>query len=449
MSNHYDLIAVGAGSGGLSVAERAARYGARCLVIERGPLGGTCVNVGCVPKKVMWYAADVAHALADAPGYGFSYRDLRFDWGTIKQRRDALIRGINDWYLTYLDDSDVALVRGQARLKDRHTVVVDGDEYRADHIVLATGGRPAIPEIAGAELGITSDGFFELDHRPRRVAVVGAGYIAVELAGMLNALGSEVSLLLRKEHFLRSFDPMLREALMEEMLNDGVNILPRTQVTRVQRSEDDSLCMHLSGSAKELDVDTVIWAIGRVPETVDLGLEEVGVAVLGDGIIPTDEYQNTNIPGVYAIGDITGRAPLTPVAIAAGRRLADRLFGNQPDRHLDYGLIPSVIFSHPPIGSVGLTEDEARETHGEAVKVYQTRFNALYYSPVDHKRGTAMKLVCVGAREKVVGCHIIGLGADEMLQGFAVAMRMGATKQDLDNTVAIHPTSAEELVTMR
>jgi glutathione reductase (NADPH) len=306
-----------------------------------------------------------------------------------------------------------------------------------------------VPDLPGAAHGITSDGFFELESLPKRVAVIGAGYIAVELAGMLNAMGAEVSLLLRKQQFLRSFDAMLRDTLMEEMLNDGVNILPRTQVRGVERRDDGSLCLLCDGAVEEIHVDTLIWAIGRTPLTDGIGLEAAGVTANPDGTVPTDAFQNTNVSGIYAIGDITGRFPLTPVAIAAGRRLGDRLFDRQTERHLPYENIPSVVFSHPPIATLGLTEDEARATHGDAVKVYQTRFTPMYYAPVDHKRATAMKLVCVGRQEKIVGCHIIGLGADEMLQGFAVAIRMGATKRDFDDTVAIHPTSSEELVTMR
>ncbi len=449
MSEHFDLIAIGAGSGGLSVAERAARYGARCAVVERGPLGGTCVNVGCVPKKVMWFAASMAHALKDAPGYGFSLAETGFDWATLKARRDAYVNGINTWYHTYLADSDVALIEGTARFVDARTIEVDGRRYSADHIVVAVGGEPVVPEIPGAELGITSDGFFELEALPARVAVAGAGYIAVELAGMLNALGADVSLLLRKERLLRSFDAMLRDALMEEMLEDGIDILAGSEVSGVQRQPDGRLDIGCHNGRVLNDIDCLIWAVGRRPLTAGLGLEAAGVETDAAGYIPTDAFENTNVPGLYAIGDVNGKVQLTPVAIAAGRRLADRLFGGMPDRRLAYENIPTVVFSHPPIGTVGLTEEQARERHGEAVKIYQTRFTAMYHALTERNQQTSMKLVTVGAQERVVGCHIIGMGADEMLQGFAVAMRMGATKRDLDDTVAIHPTSAEELVTMR
>ncbi len=449
MSQHYDLIAIGGGSGGLSVAERAARYGARCAVVERGRLGGTCVNVGCVPKKVMWFAASIAHTLHDAPHYGFSIGDSGFDWAKLKAARDAYVHGINDWYHTYLADSNIDEIVGSARFVDAHTLEVAGKRYTADHIVIAPGGAPSVPDTPGAELGITSDGFFELEDLPRRVAVVGSGYIAVELAGMLNALGADVTMLLRREHLLREFDAMLRENLMEEMLGDGIDILARTQVREVCRADDGTLTIECENGQRLEGFDELIWAIGRYPLSGDLDLEQAGVEVDANGYIPTDKFQNTNVPGVYAIGDVTGRAQLTPVAIAAGRRLGDRLFGGMSDRYLPYENIATVVFSHPPIGTVGLTESVARDQHGDAVKVYQTRFTAMYNALTERKQKTAMKLVTVGAQERVVGCHVIGPGADEMMQGFAVAIRMGATKQDLDDTIAIHPTSAEELVTMR
>ena len=449
MSQHYDLIAIGGGSGGLSVAERAACYGARCAVIEKGPLGGTCVNVGCVPKKVMWFGASIAHTLEDAACYGFHLGEKTFDWRALKTARDAYVHGINDWYHTYLEDSNIDEIVGAAQFVDAHTLEVGGRQYTADHIVIAPGGAPLLPDTPGAELGISSDGFFELEDLPRRVAVVGSGYIAVELAGMLNALGSDVTMLLRREHLLRNFDAMLRENLTEEMLGDGIDILARTQVKEVLRVEDGTLCIECENGQRLEGFDELIWAIGRYPLTEGLGLDRAGIETDAEGYIPTDRFQNTRVQGVYAIGDVTGRAQLTPVAIAAGRRLGDRLFGGMKDRYLPYENIATVVFSHPPIGTVGLTESQAREQHGEAVKVYQTRFTAMYNAFTERKQKTAMKLVTVGAQEKVVGCHVIGPGADEMLQGFAVAIRMGATKKDLDDTVAIHPTSAEELVTMR
>lgn len=449
MSKHYDFLAIGGGSGGIAACNRAAEYGARCAVIERGRLGGTCVNVGCVPKKVMWYTADHAHRLEEAAGYGFRIGSHEFDWARIKRSRDTYVARLNEIYASNLDRNDVELLRGTARFRDARTVEVNGETVTADHIVIATGGAPSVPAIPGGQLGITSDGFFELETLPQRTAVVGAGYIAVELAGMLQAMGSEVTLMIRHRQFLRSFDPLLRETLMEEMEADGVNVLKETQVGQIERLGDGSLKLRCTDGETELNVDTLIWAIGRTPLTRDLGLANAGVEMNADGTIPTDRYQSTNVAGVYALGDVGGRYPLTPVAIAAGRRLSDRLFGNRSDRYLAYEQIPSVVFSHPPIGTVGLTEDEARDRYGDAVKVYQSRFVPMYYAPLERKRKTAIKLVCVGDDEKVAGCHVIGLGADEMMQGFAVAIRMGACKRDLDDTVAIHPTSAEELVTLR
>ncbi|HKJ76180.1 MAG TPA: glutathione-disulfide reductase [Gammaproteobacteria bacterium] len=449
MSKHYDLIAIGGGSGGLSIAERAAMYGKRAAVVERGDLGGTCVNLGCVPKKVMWYGAEIATSLDLARDYGFDVTREGFDWGHLVKGREQLIDGINNYFKNYLQDSEIDELRGTARFVDARTLEVDGEQYTADHIVVSPGGSPIVPSIPGAEHGITSDGFFELTEQPQRVAVVGAGYIAVELACVLNALGSDVDLLLRRQHFLASFDAMLRETLMEEMVEHGVNILPRINVEKVEKGDDGKLTLHCQGGHELTGFDTLIWAVGRAPATAELDLEAAGVETDEIGNIPVDDYQNTNVEGIYAVGDVIGKAQLTPVAIAAARRLGDRLFGNQPERKLDYENIPTVVFSHPPLGTVGLSEDEARAIHGEAVKTYQTRFSGLRYAVTKGESKTAMKLVCVGAQEKVVGVHIIGDGADEMLQGFAVALKMGATKADLDNTIAIHPTSAEELVTMK
>jgi glutathione reductase (NADPH) len=449
VTKHYDLIAIGGGSGGVSAAERAALHGAKTAVVEMGKLGGTCVNVGCVPKKVMWYGAEIAHALHNAADYGFEVTLKGLDWGALVAAREHYIRGITDWYGNYLRDSAIDHLHGRARFLDRHTLEVNGECYTAGHIVIAPGGVPLMPDIPGAELGITSDGFFALTRQPRRVAVVGAGYIAVELAGVLNALGSDVSLLLRRQHFLAGFDAMLRDTLMEEMTNDGVNILPGVSLERVERAADGTLTLHDRNGQRLTGMDALIWAVGRRPNTQGLNLAAAGVAVDDSGYVQTDAYQNTNVAGIYAVGDVTGRAQLTPVAIAAARRLADRLFNQQPERRLDYENIPTVVFSHPPIGTVGLTEQQAREQHGDAVKVYQTRFTAMANAFTRRRPATAMKLVTVGAREKIVGVHVIGQGADELLQGFAVAVKMGATKADFDNTVAIHPTSAEELVTMR
>lgn len=447
-SEAFDLIALGGGSGGLACAQRAAEYGARVAVIERGRLGGTCVNVGCVPKKVMWNAASVALGIGDAADYGFGISAGDHDWGALKRKRDAYILRLNGIYARNLEAKGIDCRAGAARFLDPHTVEVNGARLTAPHIVIATGGAPVVPPLPGAELGITSDGFFELERRPARVAVVGSGYIACELAGAFHELGSEVELFIRKDHLLTHFDAMLGKSLMREMRAQGIAIHAHVTPAAL-RGRPGDLTLAAADGAEFSGFDCVLWAVGRAANSGSLGLEAAGVARDAQGWVSTDGFQNTNVPGIHAIGDVTGRAALTPVAIAAGRRLSDRLFGGRPERRLDYGTIPTVVFTHPPIGTVGMTESEARARHGGEVKVYTSEFTPMYHAMTERKSRTDMKLVCVGPRERVVGCHIIGLGADEMLQGFAVAIRMGATKSDFDDTVAIHPTSAEELVTMR
>lgn len=445
---HFDLIAIGGGSGGLAVAQQAAQYGARCAVVEPKKLGGTCVNSGCVPKKVMWYAADLARGMAIAADYGFTIEAGKVDWRRLVAARDAYIARLNSTYRNRLDAAGIAHLRGAARFIDAHTVDVNGTSYSADHIVIATGGRPVVPRIEGAELGITSDDFFELTVQPDRVAIVGSGYIAVELCGIFRSLGSEVTLVLRDRQLLGSFDVMLRDTLMEEMKRDGVNFLTHTQVQRVSRVGEGLVPWGQDGKALGC-VDAVVWALGRVPNIETLQLDKAGVAVDSDGYVQTDVFQNTTLVGIYGLGDVTGRTPLTPVAIAAGRRLADRLFAGKVESRIDYEMIPTVVFGHPPIATIGLTEKEARERYGASVKIYQTRFVPMFYALSERKSHSAMKLVTMGPQERIVGCHIIGRAADEIMQGFATAIKMGATKTDFDNTVAIHPTSAEELVTLR
>ncbi len=444
----FDLIAIGGGSGGLACAQRATEYGAKAAVIESHRLGGTCVNVGCVPKKVMWNAAGVAMSLADAADYGFDLRVGDNDWALLKQKRDAYILRLNGIYSRNLSAKGVLHVQGQARFVDDHTIEVGERRMTAGKIVIATGGVPSLPVLSGADLGITSDGFFSLATRPRRVAVVGSGYIACELAGAFHELGSAVDLFIRKDHVLSHFDVMLGKSLMRELRAQG--ILIHEHVVPAALTEQSGSKTLLASDGREFaGYDCVLWAIGRNPNVAPLNLQSTGVALDRNHYVITDDFQNTSVAGVYAIGDVTGRAALTPVAIAAGRRLSDRLFGGKTDRRLDYDMIPTVVFTHPPIGTVGMSESEARAVHGDAVKVYVSDFTPLYHAMTVRKSHTDMKLVCVGPEQKIVGCHVIGGGADEMMQGFAVAIRMGATKQDFDDTVAIHPTSSEELVTMR
>ncbi|TLU65681.1 glutathione-disulfide reductase [Thalassotalea litorea] len=449
MSKHFDYIAIGAGSGGIASVNRAAMYGKKCALIEAKALGGTCVNVGCVPKKVMWYAGQIADAVHLSQDYGFDLSAGPLNWSKLVESREAYISRIHNSYDTVLSRNNVEVINGFGRFVDNNTVEVNGEHYTADHILIATGGRPSIPDIPGAEHGITSDGFFSLTEQPKRVAVVGAGYIAVEIAGVLNALGSETHLLVRKHKPLRDFDDLMSDTLVEIMAQEGPQLQTGATPKAVVKNQDGSLTLQLE-NGKEFNVDSVIWAIGREPATDNIGLENAGIEANEKGYIETDKYQNTDINNIYAVGDNTGRAQLTPVAVAAGRRLSERLFNNKTDEHLDYSLIPTVVFSHPTIGTIGLTEQQAKEQFGEDdIKIYTSQFTSMYTAVTQHRQPCRMKLICQGVNEKIVGMHCIGLGSDEMLQGFAVAVKMGATKADFDNTVAIHPTAAEEFVTMR
>ena len=456
MTKHYDYIAIGGGSGGIASVNRAASYGKKCAIIEAKHLGGTCVNVGCVPKKVMFYGAQIAEAINHyAPDYGFDVDVKKFDFAKLVESRQAYISRIHTSYDNVLAKNNVDVIRGFAKFVNKNTLEVtfaDGttEQVTADHILIATGGRPSIPAVKGAEYGIDSNGVFALTELPKRAAVVGAGYIAVELAGVLNSLGVETHLFVRKHAPLRNFDPMMAETLIESMQQDGITLHTHAIPKEVVKNTDGSVTLNLE-DGREQRVDCLIWAIGREPATDKINLQAVGVETNERGFIKVDKYQNTNVPGIYAVGDIIeGGIDLTPVAVAAGRRLSERLFNNKPNEHLDYRLVPSVVFSHPPIGTVGLTEPQAIAQYGaENVKVYKSSFTSMYTAVTQHRQACRMKLVCVGKEEKIVGLHGIGFGVDEMIQGFAVAIKMGATKADFDNTVAIHPTGSEEFVTMR
>ena len=449
MTYDFDLAVIGGGSGGLACARRAAAYGARAVVVESGRLGGTCVNVGCVPKKVMWNAAHVADSLRDASDYGFQLDVTGFDWTTLKKKRDAYIGRLNGIYERNLANDKVELVRGFARFTGPHTLEVGGRTLSARHIVIATGGRPMVPPVPGAELGITSDGFFELETLPRRVVMVGSGYVSVELGGVFAALGSKVTMVIRGETVLRSFDAMLGAGVLKAMRDEGVEVVTNGFPQSLERTANGELELVLTNGRRLPPADCVVWAIGRQPAVEALGLDAAGVKLDSTGFIETDKYQATNADGICAIGDVTGRAQLTPVAIAAGRRLSDRVFNGQSNRYLDYENIPTVIFSHPPVGTVGLSEAEARKKYGDDVEVFLSGFVPMYHAMTTRKVRAEMKLVTAGAERRIVGAHVVGWGADEMLQGFAIAVRLGATKQDFDDTVAIHPTSAEEFVTMK
>jgi len=450
MAETFDLVVIGGGSGGLAAAQRAAEHGARVVLVEGGALGGTCVNLGCVPKKIMWNAAELGSALQDARDYGFAVEGGTLDWGRLKTKRHAYIEKLNGLYAANLARHHVELVRGWASFSGPRTVSAAGRTLSAAHILIATGGEPLVPEIPGAELGITSDGFFALNERPQRVAVVGGSYIAIELASIFCGLDSQTTIIVRGDSALKTFDPLLGEASLKILREEGVEVVTRATIGGSLRHGAHGLTLTLGDGRALGPFDAVVWAIGRTPLIRGLSLERAGVECDDQGFIATDLYQLTTAAGVYAVGDVTGRTQLTPVAIAAGRRLADRLFGGQSDRHLDYEMIPTVIFGRPPIGTVGLAEPAARARYGdEHVKVYRAGFVPLYHSITAAKPRSQMKLITVGPEERIVGLHVVGPGADEMLQGFAVAMRMGATKRDFDDTVAIHPTSAEEVVTMR
>lgn len=466
-TDKYDYVVLGGGSGGVASARRAASYGKKVALIEStGRLGGTCVNVGCVPKKIMWYAADAAERLRNAASYGFpdavnSAAPVKFDWDSFKPKRDAYIKRLNGIYDSNLMKEGVEYHVGYARIKDPNTVEVtaqDGTKYdlKADYIGITTGGRPVIPDdkdVPGASLGVSSDGFFDLPSQPKRVAVIGAGYIAVELTGIFNTLGSEAHIFTRGETVLRTFDSDIQTTITGWMEHTGVHIHKNSNIAKLEGQKGGPITVHTK-QGESVEVDCVVWAIGRRSNTDDIGLENVpDVKVNKHGDVIVDEWQGTPYKSIVALGDVAGKALLTPVAIAAGRRLSNRIFGPEKfkDDKLDYSNIPTVVFAHPTIGTVGLTEKEAREKYGDAVKIYKSSFKALYFSMLEehHKEPSMFKLIVQGPEEKVVGIHILGMGCDEIMQGFGVAVKMGARKQDLDDTVAIHPTSAEELVTMR
>ncbi|NVK30360.1 MAG: glutathione-disulfide reductase [Gammaproteobacteria bacterium] len=448
MNYDYDLIVIGGGSGGIATAKRAAQYGAKVALIEFDRLGGTCVNRGCVPKKVMWYAAQVADTLRLAPSFGFGLStNPSFDWTTLVADREAYIRRLNGLYEQGLDGANIERISGIGRLASAHEVKVGSRTLSAERILLAPGAQPIRPDVPGAELGDTSDEFFEWTSQPLKMAVVGAGYIAVEIAGVMHALGTETDLILRKAHALREFDEDIRDQWHSINQAHGPNLINQTLIEKLSNAEGGTL-IHTTDGRVLGPYDKVVWAIGREPLSKDLGLANAGIEVDAHGYIPVDQWQQTQCESVFAVGDVTGAAQLTPVAIAAGRRLADRLWGGQADRKMDYNTIPTVVFSHPPIGTVGLTETQARAQF-DTVKVYRSTFNPMKYATSQTKVPTTVKLVVEGPQERVVGVHLIGDAADEILQGFAVAVKMGATKSQLDDTVAIHPTSAEELVTLR
>lgn len=441
----FDLVVLGAGSGGIAGAMRAASHGARVALVEPELPGGTCVNRGCVPKKAMWIAAQLAEAQDDAVRAGFDTRAGSLDWPKFIALREEYIDGIHQSYLHRFASAGIELIEGHGRLQGAGRLDVGTRGITAEHILIATGARPRRAGLPGDELGENSDGFFRWRHAPRRVALVGGGYVAVELAGVLAALGSEVDLFVRGPRILGRFDAEIAGRLGAAMQAQGIGVHCGHSVRAVE-GESGAFFLCFADADSRGPYERLIWAVGRDPNVEDLGLEDAGVALDESGHIAVDAMQNTTTGRVYAVGDVTGRAQLTPVAIAAARRLMDRVFGGESGARLDYDCIPTVLFSQPPVGMVGMNESEARAAHGDAVQVHRGEFRPMRAALVDHGPRSFFKMICAGAEQRVVGLHLLGDATDEMLQGFAVAIRMGATKADFEATVAIHPTSAEEVV---
>lgn len=444
-SYDFDLITIGGGSGGVRASRMSAAHGARVALIESGALGGTCVNVGCIPKKLFSYAAHLASDIDDARGFGWSVDGPRFDWTTLLANKDREITRLNGVYARVLQDAGVKVLAGRARIVDPHTVAVGDQTLTAAHLLVATGGRAVKPDITGADLGITSDQAFHLDTLPRRVTVAGGGYIAVEFASIFNGLGVSTTLLHRGSQLLRGFDADLGRVLAEELAQHGITLVLEETPAGLAR-EGDGLRLELA-SGRSIETDLVMFATGRLPNVSGLGLEEAGVKLAENGAIRVDDFYCSSVPSIHAIGDVIDRVQLTPVALAEGMALARTLFRNEPAR-LDYSNIPTAVFSHPNIGSVGLTEAQAREKHGP-VDIYRTRFRPLKATLSGSPERVFMKLVVARGSGRVLGAHMVGAEAGEIIQGLAVALNCGATKAQFDATLGIHPTTAEEFVTLR
>ena len=447
MAYDFDLFVIGAGSGGVRAARFAAGYGARVAVAESRYLGGTCVNVGCVPKKLLVYGAHYAEDIHEAKGYGWTIDGARFDWASLIANKDREIQRLNGIYKNLLTDSGVTLLQAHARLVDPHTVEVDGKHYSAEHILIATGGWPFVPDIPGREHAITSNEAFYLDELPRRVLVVGGGYIAVEFASIFHGCGADTKLLYRGELFLRGFDGSLRDHLKDELIKKGLDLQFNADITRIDKQADGTLLATLE-DGRTLEADCIFYATGRRPMLDGLGLENVDVALDKHGFIAIDDQFRTTTPSILAIGDVIGRIQLTPVALAEGMAVARQLFRPDEYRPVDYHNIATAAFSLPNMATVGLTEEQAREK-GHKVVLFESRFRPMKQTMTDSLERSLMKLVVDADTDKVLGCHMAGPEAGEIIQGLAVALKAGATKRIFDDTVGIHPTAAEEFVTMR
>ncbi len=441
----FDLFVIGGGSGGVRAARIAAGYGARVALAEEYRYGGTCVIRGCVPKKLMVYASTFADAFEDAPGFGWKVGETRFDWEDLIAAKDSEIARLEALYHDNLRKAGVQLFSARATVTDTHCVrLATGAEYSAKHLLIATGGTPFVPEIPGAELAITSNEIFDLERQPERMLIVGGGYIACEFAGIMNGLGTHVTQLYRGDQILRGFDDDVRDHVADAMRARGIVLEIQRDIASIARA-DGALRVTADNGETHL-VDQVLMATGRVPNTAGLGLEPLEVAMRSNGAIEVDDWSQTGVPSIYAVGDVTDRAPLTPVAIREGHAFADTLFGGTPVR-VDHGLIPTAVFTQPEIGTVGLSEQAARQM-GD-VEIYRTSFRPMINTLAGRQERMLMKLIVSRPDRRVVGCHIVGHGAGEMIQLASVAIRMGATKEDFDATMAVHPTAAEELVTMR
>lgn len=447
MSYEFDLFVIGAGSGGVRAARFAAGFGAKVAVAESRYLGGTCVNVGCVPKKLLVYGAHFAEEFEQASGFGWTLGASSFDWSTLIANKDREINRLNGIYRNLLVNSGVTLLEGHATLTGPNEVLVNGQRHTAKHILIATGGWPQIPEIPGHEHAISSNEAFFLKALPKRVMVVGGGYIAVEFAGIFQGLGAETSLLYRGEMFLRGFDGSVRKHLHEELLKRGMDVQFNADIARIDKQPDGSLKATLK-DGRVLEADCVFYATGRRPMLDNLGLETTGVKLDKRGFINVNDLYQTDEPSILAIGDVIGRVQLTPVALAEGMAVARRLFKPEQYRPVDYNMIPTAVFSQPAIGTVGLSEEQALED-GHQVQIFESSFRPMKLTMTDCQERTLMKLVVDAATDKVLGCHMVGPEAGEIVQGLAIAMKAGATKQHFDETIGVHPTAAEEFVTMR